>query len=177
MLRSTGGCTRTSSAGSASRARSSASARSSPGRSCARATALTSSATRRQIRREHAAPSRTDGSHGAAILSNAIGPGHGPVVERLVESALFDPALARDLAERAAGRRRLLDDLGGEVVADEGVESRRGRERQLGIALAVLAIRLDAVDALLGQEAGRAREEADRVEEVPGDDRHEDVQL
>ena len=43
--RSTAGCTPTSSAGSASRARRSASGRSSPGRSCVRATAPTSSAT------------------------------------------------------------------------------------------------------------------------------------
>ena len=54
--RSTAGCTPTSSAGCASRARRSASARSSPARSCARATARTSSGTRP---RPAAAPSRT----------------------------------------------------------------------------------------------------------------------
>ena len=53
------GCTPTSSAGSASRARRSASAPSSPARSCARATAPTSSATRP---RPAAAQSRTDES-------------------------------------------------------------------------------------------------------------------
>src|SRR5919197_4751818 len=65
---------------------------------------------------------------------------HRPVVEGLVEHVLGDPALACDLAERAAGRGRLLDDLRTCVVADVRVQRGGGGERELGIALALLAV-------------------------------------
>src|SRR5581483_4032824 len=89
--------------------------------------------------------------------------GHRAVVERLVERRLVDALLARHLAQRAAGGGGLLDDLGGAVVADVGVERGRGRQRQLGVALALLAVRLDPVDALLREEAAGGGEQLDRV--------------
>src|SRR4051812_26795640 len=64
--------------------------------------------------------------------------GHGAEVERLVERRVVHAGLAGDLAEGAAGLRRLLHDLAGLVVADVRVERRGRRERQLGVALAVL---------------------------------------
>ena len=102
---------------------------------------------------------------------------HRAVVERLVEHVVVDARLARDLAQRPARPRRLLDDLARLVVADVRVERRRGRERQLGVALALLAVRLDPVDALLGEQPRRGREQPDRVEQVPRHQRDEDVQL
>src|SRR5213592_4250954 len=55
---------------------------------------------------------------------SVVRPGHGAVVERRVEDLFVDALLACDLAERAAARGRLLDDLGGPVVPDVGVERR-----------------------------------------------------
>ena len=80
---------------------------------------------------------------------------HLAVVERLVEDVVGDALGPRDLAQRPARGRRLLDDLGRLVVADERVERGRRGERQLGVALALLAVRLDAGDALLVEEAAR----------------------
>ena len=90
--RSTAGCTPTSSAGSASRARRSASARCSPARSCARATARTSSATRP---RPAAAPSPTE---------TRRPPGGGPR-PRLAGSGLAVPGLRDRRDERRTDRR------------------------------------------------------------------------
>src|ERR671931_1994017 len=53
---------------------------------------------------------------------------HLAVIEGFVERLLVDAGLARDLAQRAAGARRFLDDLGRLVVADVRVERRRGRQ-------------------------------------------------
>src|SRR5262245_5484489 len=75
--------------------------------------------------------------------------GHRSVVERAVEHGLLDAGLAGDLAQRAARCGRFPHDLGSLVVADVGVERSSRRERQLGVALALLAVRLDPVDALL----------------------------
>ena len=78
--------------------------------------------------------------------------GHRPVVQGLVEDLLVD-ARPRARPPGATGRRRqLLDDLARAVVADVGVERGGRRERQLGVALAGLAVGLDPVDALLGEE-------------------------
>jgi hypothetical protein len=57
--------------------------------------------------------------------------GHRAVVERAVERRLVHARLACDLAERARGGGRLLDDRAGAVVADVRVErgGRRGSAR------------------------------------------------
>src|SRR5579862_1260977 len=102
---------------------------------------------------------------------------HLAVVERLVEHLVGDAVVARDLPQRPAARRGLLDDLRGAVVSDVRVESRGGRQGQLRIALALLAVRLDAADALLVEQPARGREQADRLQEVAGHQRHEHVQL
>ena len=81
--------------------------------------------------------------------------GHRAVVERLVEHRVLDARLAGDLAQRAARRGGVLDDLARLVVADVRVERGRGREGQLRVVLAVLAVRLDPVDALLGEQPAR----------------------
>src|SRR5262245_61957671 len=78
---------------------------------------------------------------------SAVRLGHLAVVESLVQDGLLDPGVTRDLAQRAAGRRRLLHDLGDLVVADVRIERGRRGERELGIALADLAVRLDSVHA------------------------------
>ena len=70
-----------------------------------------------------------------------------------------------------------FDDLARPVVADVRVERCRRRERQLGVALALLAICLDPAHALVGEEARCRREQPDRVEEVPRHQRDEDVEL
>src|SRR5438132_11569973 len=77
---------------------------------------------------------------------------HAAVVERLVEHRLLDALLPRHLAQRAARGRRLLHDLRRTVVADVRVERGRGREGQLRVALAGLAVRLDPVHAFLGED-------------------------
>src|SRR6266700_1687350 len=77
---------------------------------------------------------------------------HRTVIERFVERLLVDARLARDLAQRAAGARSLLDDLRRLVVPDIGVERGRRRERQLRVALGILTVRLDSLNALLVQE-------------------------
>src|SRR5439155_22966494 len=61
--------------------------------------------------------------------------------------------------------------------AEVRVARGRGGQRQLGVALALLPVRLDPVHALLGEEPARAREKRDRVEEVPCHQRDEDVEL
>src|SRR6266513_1264635 len=78
---------------------------------------------------------------------------HRSVVERFVERFLVDAGLTGDLPQRAARGGGFRDDLGRLVVADVRVERCRGGERELGVALARLAVGLDAVDALLGEEA------------------------
>src|SRR5689334_14442042 len=83
---------------------------------------------------------------------------HLAVVERFVERGLVHAGVARDLAQRPARAGGLLDDLSGLVVADVGVERGRGGERQLGVALAVLAVGLDPVDALLREQPCGGRE-------------------
>src|SRR5581483_7730552 len=109
--------------------------------------------------------------------SGGVRLGHRAVVEGLVEDRLLDALLPRDLAQRAPRRGGLLDDLGRRVVADVRVERRRRRERQLGVALAVLAVRREPVDALLGEEPASAGEQLHGVEDVAGEQRHEDVEL
>src|SRR2546423_4876568 len=77
---------------------------------------------------------------------------HRAVVEDLVEHSVVDAFLAGYLAQRAARRRRLLDDLAHLVVADVRIERGRRGQRQLGVPLALLAVGFDAVDALLGEQ-------------------------
>src|SRR5207302_11439492 len=101
--------------------------------------------------------------------------GHLAVVEGLVQHGLLDALLPRDLAQGAAGGGGLLHDLGRTVVADVRVERGRSRQRQLRVALAVLAVGLDPVDAPLGEETARAREQLHGVEDVAREQRHEDV--
>ena len=98
-------------------------------------------------------------------------------VQRGVERRLVDAVLARDLAQRAAARRRVLDDLGGLVVADERVERGGDGERALGRGLAAGEVRLDAVDALLREQLARGREQRDRLQQVARDQRDPHVQL
>src|SRR5262252_8650120 len=85
-------------------------------------------------------------------VSGAVRLRHLAVVERLVEGLLVDALIACDLAQRAARRRRFLDDLSSLVVADVRVERGGGGERQLRVVLALLAVRLDPVDALLREK-------------------------
>src|SRR5436190_9960812 len=84
-----------------------------------------------------------------------VRPGHCPVVERFVEDLLVDAALACDLAERTSRRCRLFDDLGRRVVPDVRIERGCGGQSELRIPLARLAVRLDPVDAFLGEETRR----------------------
>src|SRR3954470_19259354 len=105
----------------------------------------------------------------AASRSRARARGDLAQVERLVERLVVDALLARDLAQRAAGPRRLLDDVRGLVVADERVERGGDGERPLGRLLAPVVIRLDAVDALLPQRVRGRREQADRLQQVARD--------
>src|SRR3954469_6891224 len=74
---------------------------------------------------------------------------HAPEVERLVDDGFLDAGLPCDLAQRPTRRRRLLHEFGRAVVADVWIERGRRGQRQLRVALALLPIRLDAVDALL----------------------------
>src|SRR4051794_22566816 len=111
---------------------------------------------------------------------SALGLGSGgdlAQVERLVERLLVDTVLARDLSQRPSALRRVLDDLGRLVVADERVQRGGDRERALGRALAALEVGLDAVDALPGEQHGSAREQLDRAEQVARDQRDADVEL
>src|SRR3954467_7120590 len=73
-------------------------------------------------------------------------------VQRLVEGLLVDAVLARDLAQRPAGGRRLLDDVGRAVIADERVQRGGDGQRALGGGLQAGRVGLDAVDALLGEQ-------------------------
>src|SRR3712207_8362055 len=59
-------------------------------------------------------------------------------------------------------RSRILDDLGGPVVADVRVQ--RGGDRRGGfrVAAQVLLVRLQPVDGLLRQQRGRRRQDLDR---------------
>ncbi len=95
--------------------------------------------------------------HNCERRESAVRTRHLAVIQGLVEHLLVDALLPRDLAERAARSRRFLDDLRGEVVADVRVERGRGGEGQLGVALGLLGVRLDPVDAALGEEPGGAR--------------------
>src|SRR5262245_28679874 len=80
-----------------------------------------------------------------AATGSAVWLRHPAVVERLVQRGLVDPRVAGDLAQGAAGARRLLDDLGRLVVPDVRVQRGRGRKRQLRVALVVLTVGLDPV--------------------------------
>src|SRR5215211_6269730 len=113
----------------------------------------------------------------APALSLRVRLRHRPIVERLVEDRLGDARVARDVAERPPGRGGFLDDLRCAVVADVRVQRRGRGQRQLGVPFALLAVRSDAVDALVRQQARRRRQKPDRLEQVPRHHRDEDVQL
>ena len=89
---------------------------------------------------------------------------HLAVVERLVEHVLGDTLLPRDLAQRPARRRRLLDDLARLVVADVRIErgrSRRASPRRSARVCSRFASIPD--DALLVEQPARGREQLDRL--------------
>src|SRR4051794_7165604 len=96
---------------------------------------------------------------GVTTLPSFVRLGHRAIVQRLVEHRFLDSLLTRNLTQRATASRGLLHDLRRTVISDVRVERRRGRQRQLGVALRVLAVGLDPVDALLGEETRRAREQ------------------
>ena len=85
---------------------------------------------------------------------------------------------AHDLADRLAGARRLLHDLGRRLVADVRVERGADRRRRLRVRLAAgrrwLRCRRCTCSA---NTVHTLREQRDRLEEVAGDHRHEHVQL
>src|SRR5579862_8433761 len=85
----------------------------------------------------------------ATASALAVRVGHLAVVQRLVQDIVRNTLLPRDVAQRATAGRSLLDDLARLVVADVGIERGRRRQRQLGVALALLAVRLDAGHTLL----------------------------
>ena len=58
-----------------------------------------------------------------------------------------------------------------------GFSAVAAEQRLLGVALALLAIRLDAVHALLREEPGRARQQLDRLQQVARHQRDVDVEL
>src|SRR6266498_3886788 len=95
-------------------------------------------------------PARRTGNRAQTPL--AVRLRHLPVIEGVIERGVVHAVLPRDLAERAARRRRLLDDLAPHVVADVRIERGRRRQRQLRVLLASLTVRLDAVDALLREQ-------------------------
>ena len=87
------------------------------------------------------------------------------------------PSRARPRAGADPARRAALDDLGRPVVADVGVERRRGGQGRLGVALRRLLVGLDPLHALgVQQPAGRGQQ-LDRVEQVAGDHRNPHVEL
>src|SRR5437667_4484695 len=77
---------------------------------------------------------------GVTTLLSFVRLGHRTVVQRLVEHRFLDSLLTRDLTQRAAASGSLLHDLRRTVVSNVRVEGGRGRERQLGVALGVLAV-------------------------------------
>ena len=86
--------------------------------------------------------------------------GHPAVVERLLEDRRLDALLERDLAQRAARLGRGLDDVGGAVVADVGVERGRRRQGRLGVALGHLLVGLDARRRISRRAGARRRRAA-----------------
>src|SRR5215210_5542749 len=121
---------------------------------------------------------RTGGGYSLPrVIRLLVGLRHRAIVERLVQRLLVDPRFSGDVAQRSTRRGRRFDDLRGAVVADVGVERGGRGQRQLRIAFARLAVGPDTVDALLREEAGGGGKEADRVEQVPREQRDEDVEL
>ena len=110
-------------------------------------------------------------------------PGHLQHVERLVELRLGEAArrevavLDDDLADRPALLDRSLDDGRRRLVADVAVEGRDDRRRALGELAGVIDVGADALDAPVGEEPARAREQPDRLEDALGEDGKHDVEL
>src|SRR5438270_8905236 len=112
-----------------------------------------------------------------AIRPSGVRVGHLAVVERFVQHLVRDTTLPRNLPERFPRRGRGLHDLRRLVVPDARVQRGRCGQRELRVALGLLAVRLDACDALLVEEPRSAREQLDRLQQVARDQRDEDVQL
>ena len=91
-------------------------------------------------------------------------------------STRFSSASSRTRRPRAPG---LLGELGRGVVADRGRERGHHREAVLDQRLGALAAGLDPAQALLLEHARGAREQADRLEQVPRDhrDRGQELEL
>src|SRR3954454_2059519 len=98
-------------------------------------------------------------------------------VERLVERLLVHAVVAGHLAQRAPAPGRVLDDFRRAVIPDERVERRGDGERSLCRALEALAVGLDPVDALGGEQLARAGQQVDRLQEVARDQRDAYVEL
>ena len=71
----------------------------------------------------------------------------------------------------------VLGDLGGLVVADVAVEGRDLHEVGLQVVLDALAVGLDAVGAVLVEGHARVAQQLDGLQDAPGHDRLEDVEL
>src|SRR4051812_32429485 len=101
-----------------------------------------------------------------ALLSASPSTPLGPAAPRTAPPLPAAPLGPGHLAQRAAARRRLLDDLRGLVVADVRIERGGHGQRALGRRLAAGQVRLDAVDALLAQHRRARREQVDGLEQV-----------
>src|SRR3954468_5113467 len=108
---------------------------------------------------------------------------HGQDIQNLVELGFGDLALSdiptfeHNLLDRLAFFQCLLGDLRGLVVPDVVVERRDDGGRGLCIVAAALFVRLDPVDALVGQQPRDRAQESDRLQQVARDDRQHHVEL
>ena len=95
-------------------------------------------------------------------------------VERcIVEQAAF----AHEVADRSAGAQRLLGDLRRRGVADVRAERRGDRGAAIEQFAGARAVSRHAVDGPHAEHEHRLRQDGGRVQGVPRDDRHHDVQL
>ena len=100
--------------------------------------------------------------------------GHHPGVELLGRD---EAELQGRLAQGQALVVGVLGDLGGLVVADVAVEGRDLHEVGLQVVLDALAVGLDAVGAVLVEGHARVAQQLDGLQDAPGHDRLEDVEL
>src|SRR5690625_4663436 len=123
---------------------------------------------------------RTAGPGGVDEL---LGVGHLQDVEGLVELGLGEfavldvTAFEDHLADGLLLLQRLLGDLGGLLVADVTVERGHDRGGGLRVGAALLLVRLDAVDAAVGEDPRNVGEQTDRLEHVARHHRQLHVEL